>query len=107
MGSTNLEILRPLVVPSQCSGATARAFGFLNSVDPCGLKSNYYVNTTFNYTKHIPRIYMKSMDFKNKFKTMHANNKTIHTVHTSISEYSDTISWLYIKIDISDNIMHD
>ena len=42
-GSTEFIILRPLVAPSLYSGATAQDFQVINSVDPCVLKSNYYI----------------------------------------------------------------
>ena len=35
--------LRPLVAPSLRSGATAQGLRVINSVDPCVLESNYYI----------------------------------------------------------------
>ena len=34
---------RPLVAPSLCLGATAQSLRVINSVNPCVLKSNYYI----------------------------------------------------------------
>ena len=36
--------LRPLVAPSLRSSATAQGLQVINSVDPCVLKSNYYLD---------------------------------------------------------------
>ena len=44
-GSTEFITLRPLVAPLFHLGATAQVLQFINSVDPCVLKSNYYVET--------------------------------------------------------------
>ena len=45
-GSTEFITLRPLVVPSLWLGATAQGLQVINSVDPCVLKSNYYIDFT-------------------------------------------------------------
>ena len=34
---------RPLVAPSLCLGTTVQGLQVMNSVDPCVMKSNYYV----------------------------------------------------------------
>ena len=40
--------LRPLVAPERSEGATAQGLWVINSVDPCVLKSNYYLeNITY------------------------------------------------------------
>ena len=44
-GSTKFITLRPLVAPSLRSGAAAQGLRVINSVDPCVLKSNYYIAT--------------------------------------------------------------
>ena len=36
--------LRPLVAPKRSEGATAQGYWVINSVDPCVLKSNYYIH---------------------------------------------------------------
>ena len=42
-GSTEFITLRSLVAPSLRSGTTAQGLQVINSVDPCVLKSNYYL----------------------------------------------------------------
>ena len=42
-GSMEFITLKPLVAPSLRLGATAQGLRVINSVDPCVLKSNYYV----------------------------------------------------------------
>ena len=46
LGSTEFITLRPLVVSLLCSGSTAQGLWIINSVDPCVLKSNYYIDHT-------------------------------------------------------------
>ena len=48
-------MLRPLVAPSLRSGATAQGLQVINSVDPCVLKSNYYLSYD---NKHAPSCYL-------------------------------------------------
>ena len=40
-GSTEFITLRSLVAPLLCPGTTTQSLQFINSVDPCVLKSNY------------------------------------------------------------------
>ena len=41
--STEFITPRPLVMPSLCLGSTAQGLKVINFVDPCVLKSNYYI----------------------------------------------------------------
>lgn len=40
-----LITLRPLGTPKRSEGATAQGLRIINSVEPCVLKSNYYIGT--------------------------------------------------------------
>ena len=42
-GAMEFITLRPLVAPLLCSGTTAKGLRVINSIDPCVLKSNYYL----------------------------------------------------------------
>ena len=46
--------LRPLVVPLLRLGAIAQGLRVINSVDPCILKSNYYIATLSLCSKVLP-----------------------------------------------------
>ena len=68
-GSTEFITFRPLVVSSLCSGTTAQGLRVTNSVDPCVLRSNYYLeyitkDHTATYTilfKHKTALFFSSL----------------------------------------------